>query len=230
MRAKKQQGANSDRVMRVYENRCRCATAADFFQDFAIGHLREAASAIFLRRRHPEHADAPETINYPARNVCLPIYLRRIEVFVQKFAESSERFVQFGLLRRGNTRIRHHPIRYEMPLEKSVREPQRLRPCKKQFLRLLDFFLSLRVEFVHSVEQSKKWRRTVAGGARVSNQVRQLRFENPCGTNPESVGPEARIWSFVLSYNLGWCRIRCTRRMRRHGGLCRCRTPNRGFP
>ena len=82
MRAKKQQGANSDRVMRVYENRCRCATAADFFQDFAIGHLREAASAIFLRRRHPEHADTAKAIDYAAWNVCLSIDLRRIEMFV----------------------------------------------------------------------------------------------------------------------------------------------------
>ena len=36
-----------------------------------------------------------------------------------------------------------------MPLEKSLRKPQRLWPRKKQFLSLLNFFLSLRVEFVH---------------------------------------------------------------------------------
>jgi hypothetical protein len=36
-----------------------------------------------------------------------------------------------------------------MPLKKALRETQRLRPRKKQFLRLLNFFLALRVEFVH---------------------------------------------------------------------------------
>jgi hypothetical protein len=38
-----------------------------------------------------------------------------------------------------------------MPLEKTLREPKRLRPCKKQFLSLLNFLLSLRVEFIHSI-------------------------------------------------------------------------------
>jgi hypothetical protein len=36
-----------------------------------------------------------------------------------------------------------------MSLEKSLREPERLRPRKEQFLSLLNFFLSLRAEFVH---------------------------------------------------------------------------------
>jgi hypothetical protein len=62
-----------------------------------------------------------------------------------------------------------------MALEKAFREPKRLGPREKQFFRLLNLFLSLRVEFVHSVERSKKWRRTVAVRARVSNQAQQLR-------------------------------------------------------
>src|SRR5437667_391970 len=65
--------------MRVNENGCRCATPSDFFQNFAIGHLRETASAIFLRRGHAKHANASQTINYAARNVRLPIDLRRID-------------------------------------------------------------------------------------------------------------------------------------------------------
>src|SRR5436309_10707613 len=40
-----------------------------------------------------------------------------------------------------------------MPLEKSFRKPQRLGPCKEQFLSLLNLFLSLRVELVHSIEK-----------------------------------------------------------------------------
>jgi hypothetical protein len=62
-----------------------------------------------------------------------------------------------------------------MPLEKSFRKPQRLGPSKEQFLSLLNLFLSLRVEFVHSIRCSKKRRRIVAVLARVSNQV-HLRF------------------------------------------------------
>src|SRR5437867_345371 len=80
--SKKQQRANSDRMMRVYENRRRCATAANFLQHFAVGHLRETASAIFLRRRHTENANAPQTVNYATGNVCLPIDLHRIEMFI----------------------------------------------------------------------------------------------------------------------------------------------------
>src|SRR5438552_309681 len=135
--------------MRVNENGCRCATPSDFFQNFAIGHLREPVSAVFLGRGHAQHANASQTINYAARNVRLPIDLRRIEMFVQKFAEFSERIIQLDLLRSWDARIRHHPIRNEMPLEKSLGKTQRLRTCKKQFLSLLNLFLSLRVEFVH---------------------------------------------------------------------------------
>jgi hypothetical protein len=40
-----------------------------------------------------------------------------------------------------------------MPLEKSFRKPQRLGPCKEQFLSLLNLFLSLFVELVHSIEK-----------------------------------------------------------------------------
>src|SRR5947208_8924322 len=38
-----------------------------------------------------------------------------------------------------------------MPLEKSLGKSQRLRPCKKQFLSLLNLLLSLRVDFIHSI-------------------------------------------------------------------------------
>jgi hypothetical protein len=70
-----------------------------------------------------------------------------------------------------------------MALEKAFREPKRLWPRKKQFFRLLNLFLSLRVDFVHSVELSKKWRRTVAVRARVSNRAQQLRLNNPSVSN-----------------------------------------------
>jgi hypothetical protein len=70
-----------------------------------------------------------------------------------------------------------------MALEKAFREPKRLWPREKQFLRLLNLFLSLRVEFVHSVELSKKWRRTVAVRARLSNEAQQLRLNNPSVSN-----------------------------------------------
>src|SRR5947208_13761750 len=133
-------------MMRVHENRRRRATPADFFQHFAVGHLREAATAVFLRRGHAQYSDAPKPINYPARYVCPPVDLRRIKMFVQKFAEFSERLVQFDLLRSRDARIRHHPIRNEMSGEQPLRKPERLRACKKQLLRLLNLFLSLRVE------------------------------------------------------------------------------------
>src|ERR1700757_820961 len=137
--------------MRIDENRCRRAPTADFFQHFAVSHLRKSASAVFLRRRHTKHADASQAIDHAARNVRLPIDLRSIKMLVEKFAKFAERFVQLDLLRSGDAGIRHHPIGDEVALKKSLREPERLRTRKKQFLSLLNFLLSLRVEFVHSV-------------------------------------------------------------------------------
>src|SRR5207249_10894356 len=115
----------------------------------------EAAAAVFLRRSHAEHADASQAIDHAARNIRLPINLRSIEVFIEKLAKFPERFVQLDLLRRWDTRIRHHPIGDEVALEKPLGEPERLRPREKQFLSLLNFFLPLRVEFVHSVRVRK---------------------------------------------------------------------------
>src|SRR6266481_5931173 len=110
-------------------------------------------SAIFLRRRQAEHAGTPQPIDHATRNIRLPIDLRRIEICIQKFAKFSKNLIQLALLRLRDARIRHHPIRHEMPLEKPFRKPQCLGPCKKQFLSLLNLFLSLFVEFVHSIEK-----------------------------------------------------------------------------
>src|SRR5205814_6996035 len=98
-------------------------------------------------------ADTPQPIDHAARNVRLAIDLRRIKIFLQEFTKFSKRLIQLALLRLRDARIRHHPIRHEMPLEKAFRKAQCLRPCKKQFLSLLNLFLSLRVEFVHSIEK-----------------------------------------------------------------------------
>src|SRR5215471_15483680 len=137
--------------MRIDKNRGRCATTTDLFEDFAVGHLRESASAIFLRRSHTEDADPAKAIDHAARYIRFPIDLRRIEMFVQKLLKLAESFVQFDLLRRRDARIRHHPIGNEMPMENTFGKTKRLWPCEKQFLGLLNFFLSLRVEFIHSV-------------------------------------------------------------------------------
>ena len=100
-------------------------------------------------------------------------------MFVQKFAKFSECIIQLILLGRRNTRIRHHPIGNEMSREQPFRKPERLRTCKKQLLSLLNLFLSLRVEFVHSVELPKKARRILAVGARLSNHAPRLRLKHP---------------------------------------------------
>src|SRR5438132_5802887 len=142
-------------MMCINKSRRRSTTASDFLQHFAIGHLREAAASVFLRCRHPEHTNATQAVDHAAWYVCLAVDLRSVKMFVQKFAEFSERVIQLALLRSGNTRIRHHPIGNKMPLEKSLGEPECLRPCKKQFLSVLNFLLSLRVELVHSVRVRK---------------------------------------------------------------------------
>src|SRR4029453_17058880 len=85
-----------------------------------------------------------------------PIDSGRIEIFIQKFAKLSKRVIQFTLFCLPDPRIRHHPIGHEIPLQQSFRKPQRLRPSKQQFLSLLNFFLSLLVEFVHSISPLEK--------------------------------------------------------------------------
>src|SRR5882757_7087085 len=152
VRAKQQQRPDPDGVMRVNKNRCRRATSPDLLQHFAVGHLRETMSAIFLRRRQAEHAGTSQPIDHATGNIRLPIDLRRIEICIQKFAKFSKSLIELALLSFRDTRIRHHPIRHEMPLEESFRKPQGLGPCKEQFLSLLNLFLSLRVELVHSIE------------------------------------------------------------------------------
>src|SRR5437868_11725239 len=99
-------------------------------------------ASIFLRGGHTQYSHPAKAIDHTARNVRLPINLSRIEMFIQKFAEFSERMIQFNLFGRLNTRIRHHPIGHEMSLEQTLGEPERLGPCKKQLLCLLNLFLS----------------------------------------------------------------------------------------
>jgi len=79
----------------------------------------------------------------------LSIYFNRIEMFVEKLPKFRKRLVQLRLLRRRNTRIRHHPIRHEMTLEKTFRKAKRLWPGEEELLRLLNFPLPLRLDFIH---------------------------------------------------------------------------------
>ena len=149
VRSKKQQRSDTDRVVRVYENRCRRATAADFLKHPAVGHLRKTASTVFHWRGRSEHADATESIDNLAWNIRLSIYLGGVEMFVEKLAEFRKRLVQLRLLRCRDAWIRHHPVGNEMTLEKTFREAKRLRPPEEEFLRLLNFLLPLRFDFVH---------------------------------------------------------------------------------
>src|SRR6266567_2335133 len=90
-------------------------------------HLGKAPSAVFHWRSRTEHADAPKTIDDLARNICLSIYLRRIEL-IEKLPQFSQRLVQLRLLRCRDAWIRHHPIGNEMTLEKTLGKTQRLWP------------------------------------------------------------------------------------------------------
>ena len=100
-------------------------------------------------------------------------------MFIEKIAEvRCSDSSSCCLLRRRDARIRHHPIGNEMSLEKSLGKPERLRPGKKQFLGLLNFFLSLRVEFVHSIRLWENRPRIVAVHARMSNGSANLLRRN----------------------------------------------------
>src|ERR1700755_313443 len=95
-----------------------------------------------------------------------------------------------------------------MPLKKSLRKPQRLGPCKEQFLSLLNLFLSLRVEFVHSIEK------------RATNFSHACSHVQSGASTPGSQSKGApkldctENQRFPVSYSPGWCRNRCRRRRR----------------
>src|SRR5437870_6407055 len=118
-------------MMRIDEHRGRCAAATDFFQNFAVRHLRKTATANFFWCSRTEHADSSQSIDHITRNVLLPIYRRRIKMFIQKFAQLSKRLVDFRLFRRRDSWIRHHPIGNEMALEEAFDETERLRAGEK---------------------------------------------------------------------------------------------------
>src|SRR6266516_1725787 len=136
-------------MMRVDKDRSGRAAAADFLQELAVCHLHKTAPSEFHWRSCAEYADASKAINHVARNVCLSIYFRRIEMVIQELPEFCERLVQLRLLRCGNAGIRHHPIGNEIAFEKTFGKTEGLRSGEKQLLRLLNFLLPLRFDFVH---------------------------------------------------------------------------------
>ena len=69
-------------MMRIDEHRGRCAAATDFFQNFAVRHLRKTATAVLRRRSHSQNADTSKTINYFARNVGVPVARTKITLFM----------------------------------------------------------------------------------------------------------------------------------------------------
>src|ERR1700736_2266784 len=115
-------------MMRGHKYRCRCAPATDLLQNFAVRHLGKTVTADFFWRSRTEHADSSQSINHITRNVRLPIDVRRIKMFIQKFAQLTERLVDFRLFRSLDSRIRHHPIGNEMALKQAFNESERLRP------------------------------------------------------------------------------------------------------
>ena len=150
-RAKKKQGPNANRMVRVRKNGGRSATRADFLEDLAVGPLGKPTAAVFLRRRHPQHSDPGQPVDQMSRNIRSPIDRHRIQILIEEFADLRERFVEFRLLRGGDARIWHGPIRHEAAQKQSLGKSERLRPGKKQFLRFLDFFLPLDFCFVHKL-------------------------------------------------------------------------------
>ena len=150
-RAEKKQGPNANRMVRVRKNGGRSATRADFLEDLAVGPLGKTTAAVFLRRGHPEHADPRQPVDHMSRNIRRPIDRHRIQILIEEFADLRERFVELGLLRGGDPRIGHGPIRHKASQKQSLGEAERLRPGKKQFFGFFDFFLPLDFCFVHKL-------------------------------------------------------------------------------
>ncbi len=121
---------------------------ANFFQKFAVNHLRKTPSAIFHWGGRTKHPNASQPIDDVARDICLSIYLGGVEMFVEKLAELDKSSIRLGLLRCRDARIRHYPIRDEMTLEKTFRKAKCLGPREEELLRLLNLFLP-RFDFVH---------------------------------------------------------------------------------
>ena len=133
--------------MRIREDRRRGAACADLLQHLAVLHLGEAAAANFLRRGHAENADTAQAVNHVARDVGLAIDRLRIEVFVQKSAQLHDGTINVRLLRVGEPRIGHGPVGHEIAEEKPLGESKFLPAAEEQLFGLLNFLLSLNVDF-----------------------------------------------------------------------------------
>ena len=112
----------------------------------------------------------------------MPIYFDGIESGIEKLPKIRQRFIELGLLRRGHARIGHHPVGHEVAQKKPLRETDRLRPCKKQFLRLLNFLLPLRFDVVHRCTKVEIERNAscIPGSFRIQCRPRKHRPGSPC--------------------------------------------------
>src|SRR6266403_612086 len=90
-----------------------------------------ATISVFVRACLTTKARESQSNDHITRNVRLPIDLRRIKMFIQKFAQLAKRSVDFRLFRCRNPRIRHHPVGNEMALEQAFDETERLRAGEK---------------------------------------------------------------------------------------------------
>src|SRR5204863_374545 len=133
--------------------------------------LAERPENILLRHRHVAHGKTagrcpanPELL-HPRLEHREPGHVRRgqkrgyrgrIQLFVEHLPERGERRVELRLLRGGDPRIGHRPIRNEPPQEQPFCKAECLRPREKQLLRLFDFLLPLNLRFVHKLQSSNR--------------------------------------------------------------------------
>src|SRR5438132_960663 len=117
--------------MRINKDRGGSIPFPDLLQNAAILHLRETAAAEFPWRCHPKNTGASKTVDKVPRNIGVPIDPVWIEVAIEHLAHFGQRAFQFGVSCCIQPWIRHHPIGYEIPEEKSFGKTEFLPAAKK---------------------------------------------------------------------------------------------------
>jgi len=127
--------------MRFNENRCGRARRR-FVQALQVAIAKKPWPP-YSRGRHAEHADAPQPINTRLRGIyAADRSPHSIEICIQKIAKFSKNLIPAHPVGRRVRRIRHHPIRHEMPGKVLSQNPNAWGTANEQFLSVNLFLIA----------------------------------------------------------------------------------------
>jgi hypothetical protein len=125
------------------------------FHDLGVGELRQAATAVFLRRRHAEYTEATEASDDVRRNLGIAVDGGGVDVFFGIATHLVHGAGGFFVLFTAQRGIGKQQRGVEMAEEQTLGEAKRLRTGEKEFFGLLTLFIDLRGGESHSDPRGK---------------------------------------------------------------------------